>query len=60
MRAETINYTEEKIGTKLVDLGPTENFMNLTSDKSSKKQTYCLIEILSSNESLCGLNFLNK
>ena len=40
-----------------MDLGPTEEFMNLASDKGSKKQTCFLIEILFSNEILCGLNF---
>ena len=31
IRPETINYVGENIGTKLMDLGCKEDFMNLTS-----------------------------
>ena len=37
IRFETINYIEENIGTKLVDLGLREYFVNLTSKARAVK-----------------------
>ena len=37
IRFETINYVEENIGTKLVDLGLREYFVNLTSKARAVK-----------------------
>ena len=38
IRPETINHIEENIGTKLMDLGFGEDFMNLTSKSREVKE----------------------